>query len=66
MGGFILALLYTRFILSSMEFQKIGIRKGQERCSLSAYTDDGIIKKVIHIQNIQIVDLIGFIKKVSI
>lgn len=29
-------------------------------------TDDGIIKKSIHIQNIQILDPIGFIKEVSI
>ena len=29
-------------------------------------TDDGVIKKAIHIQNIQIVDPIGFIKEVSI
>jgi len=29
-------------------------------------TDDDIIKKAIHIQNIQIVDPIGFIKEVSI
>ncbi|MEE9354732.1 MAG: hypothetical protein V3U75_04005 [Methylococcaceae bacterium] len=29
-------------------------------------TDDGIIKKALHIQDIQIVDPIGFIKEVSI
>ena len=29
-------------------------------------TDDGVIKKAIHIQNIQIVDPIGFIKEVLI
>ena len=29
-------------------------------------TDDGVIKKAIHIQNIQIVDPIGFIKEVKI
>ena len=29
-------------------------------------TDDGVIKKATHIQNIQIVDPIGFIKEVSI